>query len=139
MFGIGFTELLFVLIVALIVLGPDKLPAMAKTLGKAFVEFRRAGEEIKRSINGMNLESHVREALDNRPEPGKKSAGKPAGTRPPAKRRKAAKKPAPVVKSAAAEPAPDDAAAPASTAAAKAPAASTNATSPEEPAGKKVT
>lgn len=51
MFGIGFTEFVLIVIVALIVIGPDKLPDIAKTLGKAFVEFKRAGEELKRTVS----------------------------------------------------------------------------------------
>ncbi|MFQ5736672.1 MAG: Sec-independent protein translocase protein TatB [Thermodesulfobacteriota bacterium] len=76
MFGIGFTELVVVLVVALIVIGPDKLPAVAKTLGKAFVELRRAGEEVKKSITDMNLESHLTNAGASRTGPGKKPAAK---------------------------------------------------------------
>ncbi|MBI5902599.1 MAG: twin-arginine translocase TatA/TatE family subunit [Deltaproteobacteria bacterium] len=51
MFGIGFTEFILIVIVALIVIGPDKLPDIAKTLGKAFIEFKRAGEELKRTVS----------------------------------------------------------------------------------------
>ena len=40
-------ELLLILGVALIVLGPKKLPELAKTLGKGLAEFRRATEELK--------------------------------------------------------------------------------------------
>lgn len=50
MFGIGITELLLILIVALIVLGPEKLPDLAKALGRAYSEFKRAGEELKKNI-----------------------------------------------------------------------------------------
>lgn len=50
MFGIGIGELILVLIVALIALGPEKLPAVAKTLGKAYSEFMKAGEEVKKSF-----------------------------------------------------------------------------------------
>lgn len=50
MFGIGLTELLVILVVALIVIGPDKLPAIARALGKAFSEFKKAGDEIKKSF-----------------------------------------------------------------------------------------
>jgi sec-independent protein translocase protein TatB len=56
MFGIGFTELFVVLIVALIVIGPDKLPAVAKTLGKTFVELKRAGEDIKKTVTELDLD-----------------------------------------------------------------------------------
>ena len=52
MFGIGFTEILLILIVGLIVIGPEKLPELAKTIGKAFNEFKRTTNDIKRTIEG---------------------------------------------------------------------------------------
>jgi Tat protein translocase TatB subunit len=51
MFGIGMPELLIILAVALIVIGPKKLPDMAKALGKGMAEFKRAAQDIKESIN----------------------------------------------------------------------------------------
>jgi Tat protein translocase TatB subunit len=50
MFGIGMPELLIILVVALIVVGPSKLPKLAKSLGKGLSEFRRAADEIKGSL-----------------------------------------------------------------------------------------
>jgi len=50
MFGIGMPEMLVILAVALIVIGPKKLPDLAKSLGRAFAEFRRATSEIKESL-----------------------------------------------------------------------------------------
>jgi len=47
MFGIGMPELLLILGLALIVLGPKKLPELAKALGKGLSEFRRATDELK--------------------------------------------------------------------------------------------
>jgi len=47
MFGIGMPELLLILALALIVLGPKKLPELARALGKGMAELRRATEEIK--------------------------------------------------------------------------------------------
>ena len=40
-FGMGFAEILFVLIVTLIVMGPEKLPVAAKTLGRGFAKIQR--------------------------------------------------------------------------------------------------
>ena len=46
MFNIGFQELLIIAIIALLIVGPKKLPDLAKTLGKTFGEVRRATEDI---------------------------------------------------------------------------------------------
>ncbi len=50
MFGIGWQELLVILIVILIFVGPRKLPEVARSLGKALREFARAKEEVRRTI-----------------------------------------------------------------------------------------
>ena len=51
MFGIGMTEFIVIMVIALIVIGPSKLPELAKALGKGLAEFRKASEEIKESFN----------------------------------------------------------------------------------------
>lgn len=58
MFGIGMQELLLILAIALIVLGPKKLPEIARALGRGLSEFRRATTELKES---MDLEKYVEE------------------------------------------------------------------------------
>lgn len=59
MFGIGGTELLVILVVALIVLGPKSVPQIARTLGKAMGEFRRVSTEFQRTLNTeVELEEH---------------------------------------------------------------------------------
>ena len=51
MFGIGSTEILVILVVALLVLGPKKLPQIARTIGRAMGEFRRVSTEFQRTLN----------------------------------------------------------------------------------------
>lgn len=50
MFGIGFPELLLIAVIALVVIGPKRLPDLAKALGRGFAEFRRATDELKQSF-----------------------------------------------------------------------------------------
>ncbi|HSL60730.1 MAG TPA: Sec-independent protein translocase protein TatB [Desulfotignum sp.] len=51
MFGLGMPEILLILAIALIVIGPKKLPELAKTLGRAMGEFKRSAQDFKRSID----------------------------------------------------------------------------------------
>lgn len=50
MFGIGPQELLVILIVGLLVLGPKRLPEIARSLGKGLAEFRRASSDLRQSL-----------------------------------------------------------------------------------------
>jgi len=60
MFGIGTTELLVILLVALVVLGPKKLPQIARSLGKALGEFKRVSTDVKQKID-LEVENLERE------------------------------------------------------------------------------
>ena len=51
MFGIGLPELIIIMVIALIVIGPSKLPDLARALGKGMAEFRKATQEIKESLD----------------------------------------------------------------------------------------
>jgi sec-independent protein translocase protein TatB len=64
MFGIGMPEMLLILAVALIVFGPKRLPELAKSLGRALGEFKRATSDLKESIETGTGLDEVRTSLD---------------------------------------------------------------------------
>ncbi|MGE5445391.1 MAG: Sec-independent protein translocase protein TatB [Ignavibacteriales bacterium] len=59
MFGIGTSELLVILLIALIVLGPKEIPKVARTLGRAMREFQRVTDELRHTID-MEIENDER-------------------------------------------------------------------------------
>jgi len=69
MFGIGTTEILVILVVALIVLGPKSLPKVARTLGKGLAEFRRVSTDFQRTINteiALNKQEKEKKAAEKK-------------------------------------------------------------------------
>jgi Tat protein translocase TatB subunit len=64
-FGIGMTELLVVLVVALLVLGPRRLPEVARSLGRGMAEFRRASNDLRATLTASIEE----EPAPKSPEP----------------------------------------------------------------------
>jgi sec-independent protein translocase protein TatB len=66
MFGIGTTELLIILGLALIVIGPKKIPQLAKSLGKTMGELRKATDDIKETISEEI--DPIRDEIPNRRE-----------------------------------------------------------------------
>lgn len=58
MLGVGMQEIIVILVVALIVIGPKKLPDLARALGRAIGEFKRAADDLKEDldINGLREE-----------------------------------------------------------------------------------
>jgi TatA/E family protein of Tat protein translocase len=65
MFGIGMPEMILILAIALIVIGPKKLPDLAKSLGRAMNEFKKATREIKESIDVDGDLKDVKKSFDD--------------------------------------------------------------------------
>lgn len=63
MFGIGFPELLLILALALVVIGPKRLPDIARALGRGFSEFKRATEELKSSFDEEVRQADIRDQI----------------------------------------------------------------------------
>lgn len=69
MFGLGFSEILVLAILGLILLGPDQLPEVARTLGKFFNDLKRSTDEItdefkKSTMSSQNLLEDIRNDLN---------------------------------------------------------------------------
>ena len=65
MFGIGMPEMILILAIALIVIGPKKLPDLAKSLGRAMNEFKKATREIKDSMDIDGDLQEVKNSFDD--------------------------------------------------------------------------
>lgn len=64
MFGIGMPELLLLLAIALIVVGPKKLPELARALGRGIAEFKKATNELKESLETNTDFSDLKKGFD---------------------------------------------------------------------------
>ena len=87
MLNISAQELLIILVIALLVVGPQRLPALGRSIGKGLRELRKAQDEVKRTIN-LNLDDEPpnggpRARKPSRTSPGAPGDGQPA-TPPPA-------------------------------------------------------
>jgi sec-independent protein translocase protein TatB len=68
MFGIGMPELIVIFAVALIVIGPKKLPDLARSLGKAMGEFKRATNDLKSAVNLEDDINDIKQTVDAIPK-----------------------------------------------------------------------
>jgi sec-independent protein translocase protein TatB len=76
MFGIGMPEMILILAVALIVIGPKKLPDLARSLGKAMGEFKKATSDLKES---MQIDTELKEVKSAFNDIGKTESVKDSG------------------------------------------------------------
>ncbi|RPH52174.1 MAG: twin-arginine translocase subunit TatB [Desulfobacteraceae bacterium] len=64
MLGIGMPELIVIAVIALIVIGPEKLPGLAKTLGRIFGELKKATNEFKETMEVESKMADVKKAFN---------------------------------------------------------------------------
>jgi sec-independent protein translocase protein TatB len=110
MFGLGVTEIILILVVALVIVGPDKLPELARTIAKGFNEFKRTTNDIKRTIDFTSepeerkrrepgedevLEEEPKDEVEEESKEPKKAAPKKATTKKATAKKPTAKKAAP--------------------------------------------
>lgn len=75
MFGsLGFTEIAFILVLALLLFGPKRLPEIGRTIGKSLGEFRRASNDLRRTLEN---EVALEEASEGRRPPPAAGAPRP--------------------------------------------------------------
>ncbi|MBY6277038.1 Sec-independent protein translocase protein TatB [Symbiobacterium thermophilum] len=66
--NLGFTEILVIMIVALVVFGPNKLPELGRSMGQAIREFRKATQSITTEVTRV-ASDEVREKIDKAKSP----------------------------------------------------------------------
>jgi Tat protein translocase TatB subunit len=76
MFGIGLPELIVIMVVALLVVGPSKLPELARSLGKTFQEFKRMADDVKQTFeeDTSDAQTSSEQQVENKEEPEKKAS-----------------------------------------------------------------
>ena len=77
MFGIGMPELLLIMAVALLVLGPKRLPELARSLGRGMAEFRRASTDLRNTLTALPDEPKPEPAPECTPSQAEEPKPKP--------------------------------------------------------------
>lgn len=103
MFGLGFGEIVVILVLALVLLGPQKLPEVAKQLGKGFRDFKKATDDLK---GQFEAELYADERKAPRPRVAAPTAAAPVPAGPPQPVPVASAENVPGLDAALAEPAP---------------------------------
>jgi sec-independent protein translocase protein TatB len=69
MFGIGLPEMIVILAIALIVVGPDKLPDLARSAAKWMLELKKTAESLKKELAEDNTLDSIKSELNNAVHP----------------------------------------------------------------------
>jgi sec-independent protein translocase protein TatB len=109
MFGLGFGEIVIILVLALVLLGPQKLPEVAKQLGKGLRDFKKASDDLK---GQFEKEFYAEERKAERARVAPPTAAAPVPAAPPGPVPAASAENVPGLDAALAEPEPPPVAAP---------------------------
>lgn len=82
--SLGVPELLFILVLALLIFGPRKLPEIGRTLGRALGEFRRATSDLKQTLDAEMSASEFEKSAPAKPKESPKPSLEAAPAAPPA-------------------------------------------------------
>lgn len=73
---LGFTEILFILLLALLLFGPKRLPELGRAVGRGLAEFRRASNDLRATIED-EVQTLERDVTREPPAPAPESSSKP--------------------------------------------------------------